>query len=963
MSTVDPFVPGGEVLQFRLVERVGASVWRAEDTHSGRSVALKILTRQLPKDQARRDTLLRDARLGAALFHTFLVPVLEIVPAGDTLLLVMEWVEGQSVPQKTGGKPLERAEILRITYQLADVLKLLHARNIVHGNVAGDSVLICPSGQVRLGGLNLMNLLPRKEGATSPAYGQKGSDAKAVSYMSPEQVSSQPADGRTDIFSLGVVMYELATGKLPYAGTAAADIARNIVEGNPQSPKALNPAVDNALLAILGKCLFKDPFRRHKDMRGVIEEIAKVDPEAAQFATDLATHAASPSAKKSDTRRSILLMADVATYDELMATNPDAAARAAARMQQILGESVFLFDGQIVDPFGARLIAELPSVDSALEAARKGEFDFSPGQQDGEPIPVRLLLHAGDVTTKDGVVVGEAVTRGVDVLRELPPGQLFISEAFVKQGRGNARLRDAGAKGGVKLFTIQPAEPQALPTPSTHEIAVQQQAEAAAVGAAAVVKRRTTSRRRSMAFAAGGLLLLVAGIGGTMLERNRRDQPTIAAAPKAEAPAPATAAHPRKVLIEEIAVEGGDAALAQRASAIHLATVEILRSFPEIRIADAPAPDVTSVGARLRAAAGGTGAELVPTSTIGAAAPAAVADVASGVQSVVQWATSRVQAPARTLTPDAVNAFADALTAKAANDSSKTENALRASIKADPKFLPAQMLAMNFFEARGKDKDALEAARQVTALDPENLEAMRHVARETLRAGDVGASLAAYGAILKKQPADAEALNTLGRYSIAVSDAQKFNATLMRLASVPGNDIAVHAPDLTLASGKIESVADQYYDIEVKQPTNPALALKIGRIAVLRRTLPIADLEIGKLQKSDPNYGYHLLRAYVAAEKNVKGEAESELKAALAGSRPGDDYWTSAAEIYAMVGDNGKVVDALTKAATRKEPTMSYVLINPLFNYLASDARFQKVRASLAAEQDEVRAALAQIPM
>ena len=159
----------------------------------------------------------------------------------------------------------------------------------------------------------------------------------------------------------------------------------------------------------------------------------------------------------------------------------------------------------------------------------------------------------------------------------------------------------------------------------------------------------------------------------------------------------------------------------------------------------------------------------------------------------------------------------------------------------------------------------------------------------------------------------------------------------------------------------METAIDQYYDIEVKTPNNPALALKIGRIAVLRRSAPIADLELNKLAKLDPDYGYHLLKAYIAAGQNSKPGAEAELKAALAASKPGDEYYTSAAEIYAMFADNKNVISSLEKVAERREPTTSIVLSDPLFAYLGSDAKFMSVRSNIAARGDEIRTALAQI--
>src|SRR5205807_8716962 len=126
---------------------------------------------------------------------------------------------------------------------------------------------------------------------------------------------------------------------------AAAEIARAIVEGQPLSPRAVNPQIDHAVMGVIGRCLFKDPFRRHKDARAVVEDIARTDPDAVKFAADVAAKspaAAAATDGKADVRNSILLLADVAGFAELMKTSVDAATKAAARMQQIVGEAAYL---------------------------------------------------------------------------------------------------------------------------------------------------------------------------------------------------------------------------------------------------------------------------------------------------------------------------------------------------------------------------------------------------------------------------------------------------------------------------------------------------------------------------------------------------------------------------------------------------------------------------------------------
>src|SRR6266550_4525838 len=285
MAAPDPFAPGSTLLTYKLGERVSTSVWRAQDTRNGKKVAIKILSKQLPKDPARRESLVREVRLAAAIYHTALVNILEVAAAGEALILVMEWVEGYPISAVVKTRPLDKKNFFRIAYQAIDALKLLHAKNLVHGNVAGDSILVTEVGQVKVAGLNLSNLLVR---AGQPsAFQQRGSDARSVAYMAPEQISNHPATPQTDIFSLGLVLYEAATGRPAYQGATAADIAHKIVEEQPPSPKAANPNVDNAVLGLIGRCLFKDPYKRHKDARAMVDEIIRVDPDAAKFASEI----------------------------------------------------------------------------------------------------------------------------------------------------------------------------------------------------------------------------------------------------------------------------------------------------------------------------------------------------------------------------------------------------------------------------------------------------------------------------------------------------------------------------------------------------------------------------------------------------------------------------------------------------------------------------------------------------
>lgn len=965
MSTIDPFVAGGSVLSFRLLERVSASVWRAEDTRNGKTVAIKVLTKQLPRDAARREVLIRDIRQGAALYHASLVTIIEVTPADDALLLVMEWFDGRPIATAYRGRAADRTEFFRVAYQLSDAVKLMHAKNLLHLNIAGDSVLVAANGQVKLAGLNATTFLPRREGQGS-TFSQKGSDPDAVGYMAPEQITNQPTTTQTDVFSLGVVMYEIATGRRPYLATSASEIARKIVDEQPPSPKAVNPAIDGAVLNVMGKCFFKDPYRRHKDAKGIIDDIVKVDGDVVAWTNEIARSALNAVAgarQAAQTRQSILLVADIANHEQVNATDPVAALKAAARMQQILGEAIYLFDGQVVDPLGPRFVGELPSLENALEAGRKGEFDFSPGQQGGSPIPVRLLLHAGEVDTRDGAAAGAAVDKAFEILKQVEPHKLYITEAFLKKGRTSLRLRDAGARAGVKLFAIAPegeAAEEAARAAAAAEEAARLAAEAEATAATAVAARKR-KRARMGAIAAAAVIV---GTGSALFWMHNRhgDAKPVAAMTRPAGLPPASAATPRKVVVEPFTIDPADPTLQQRADAIRLAAIEILRAFPEVRVVDATAPDVSAFTARLT---GGAAAPQIIPVTDGKkpvqGQAAALIDASSGIQSLVTWIASDLKIPPRSATSaDAYNAFAVAVASSAAKDDAKAELALRSAIKADPNFLPAQLVAFRFFDARGKDSDAVAAAKQVIALDPTNVDAARRVARASLAGGDLPSAFKGYAAVLQHDHSDAEALNILGRYALAAGDNAHFHAALSRLGASDAAE--VHAPDALVASGRIDNAAEKYYDLEQRTPHNPALALKIGRIAVLRHSPEIAEIELKKLEQTDP-HGTHILRAYLAAQSGNKAAADAEMKTAASASKPGDDYWTTVAELAAMRGDARGVNDALERAAARKEPTASYVLTNPLFGFMQSDARFLKVRETLTAQQNEIRLALAGVTM
>jgi len=627
----------------------------------------------------------------------------------------------------------------------------------------------------------------------------------------------------------------------------------------------------------------------------------------------------------------------------------------------------------------------MPSVQNALEAARKCEFDFAPEQQGTAPLPVRLLLHAGDVETRDGSVVGDSVTKAAQILAKLPPYKLHLTEQFLKEGKVSAPVRDAGAMAGVKLHTIgfdRKATPIEMSTGDFERFRTDTAAKVpastrtrpgAAVPAAPVTAEEESevidepiapARRLPLGLIGGIAAAVVIVIGGLIVWKSRAPAatppPAVQAAVVPQKPPEPTVAD-RTLNIQPFTIETPDAALTARANAIRLAALELLRYQPHVKVSDTGG---AAFAATLHKGPGGP--EMVPVATAPTPAngtPTPLPDVATGVQSLFAFISGQLgmQLEAVDAPPAAVNAFGDAL---AASDPAKARTAMQVAMKAAPAYMPIQLAAMTFFDSRDDDKNALVAAKQIAALQPNNLDAVRRVARAALKGGAPGDAISAYTTILKSNPNDVESLNVIGEFTLSAGDDPRFRATLAKLAHVPAVEVAVHEPDMLVANGfQIDTAISKYYDIEVNEPNNPALCLKIGRISVLRRSLPIADLELKKLQQNDPNYGLHILKAYIAAQQNNRADADAELKAAQGGARPWSDFWTSSAEIYAMFGDNKAVIAALQQVADRGEPTVTYVLTHPLFAYLRNDADFLQVRAQLLSGREAMRAALAQIPM
>jgi serine/threonine protein kinase len=292
---------GQQLLHYRLIEKIGEGgmgvVWKAEDMKLHRHVALKVLPQSMAADPDRRARFQREARAVAALNHPNIVTLHSVEESDGVHFITMELVEGQNLAQllPRGGLPLNR--LLEIAVPLADAVSRAHRAGITHRDLKPDNVMIDAEGRLRVLDFGLAKLQEPTESAeaahlpTATAMTGEGKIVGTVAYMSPEQAEGKPVDHRSDIFSLGTILYEMATGTRPFLGETSMSTIGAILKDEPSSVTEINPALPRHVGRILRRCLAKDPDRRYQTALDLRNEL-----EALKGEIDSGIHAAEPAA-------------------------------------------------------------------------------------------------------------------------------------------------------------------------------------------------------------------------------------------------------------------------------------------------------------------------------------------------------------------------------------------------------------------------------------------------------------------------------------------------------------------------------------------------------------------------------------------------------------------------------------------------------------------------------------------